>query len=74
MWLLQTRYASIEFLAVTALVLGVLGIWRWPVADMLQGVGLLSAFVLAGLVGLAVMVRTRRLGSGWKPLCLCAGL
>jgi hypothetical protein len=64
----------ISLLAVTAFVLGVLGVWRWPVADMLQGVGLLSAFLLAGLAGLAVMVRTRRLGSGWKPLCLCAGL
>jgi hypothetical protein len=64
----------ISLLAVTAFVLGVLGVWRWPVADMLQGVGLLSAFLLAGLAGLAVMVRTRRLGSRWKPLCLCAGL
>jgi hypothetical protein len=63
-----------SLLAVVAWALGVAGVWRWPVSAMLRGPGLLVAFVLVGAGGVTVTVKTRRVGSGWMPLGVCAGL
>ena len=63
-----------SLLAVVAWALGAVGVWRWPVSEMLQGPGLLIAFLLVGVAGLTVTVKTRRVGSAWMPLGVCAGL
>lgn len=63
-----------SLLAVSAWALGVLGISRWPVADMLQSVGFLAAFVFVGIAAVRLIVTTRRFGSDWAPASVCAGL
>ena len=62
----------VSILAVADWGLGVLGLWRWPGADMLRSVGLLLAFVLVGVFAVVVIVSTRRFGSEWKSASVCA--
>jgi hypothetical protein len=63
-----------SLLVVVAWALGAVGVWRWPVSEMLQGPGLLIALLLVGVAGLTVTVNTRRVGSAWMSLGVCAGL